>query len=329
MLGYVLRRLLYAGITFLGITLAVFLLVHAVPGDPIEVYIGLDGGPLPSPEVIEQIRREHRLDLPLWKQYVSWLGDVVRLDFGRSIADRQPVSERIARRVPNTFVLSLLALLLALVIAIPAGLLSAVRPNRWFDRSSGLFFILLYSLPSFWVALLLMQFFSVKVQILPLYGMTSPDYDQLPLMGKLIDRLLHLVLPVVTLAYAQLAIFARFSRSALLEVIHQDFIVAARAKGLSESAVVLRHAFRNALIPLITLLGLVIPYLISGSVIVEQLFQWDGVGRLFFQSVLERDYPTVMGLTVLTAIFTLLANLLVDLLYRAADPRIRVEGRHA
>jgi peptide/nickel transport system permease protein len=239
------------------------------------------------------------------------------------------VTHRIARRLPNTFLLALLALILALILASPAGLLSAVRPNRWFDRSSGLTFLLLYSLPSFWAALLLMQLFSVKLQILPLYGMTSPEYDQLPLLGKIADRIVHLVLPVITLAYAQLAIFARFSRSALLEVIHQDFIVAARAKGLSESAVVLRHAFRNALIPLITLLGFVIPYLISGSVIVEQLFQWDGVGKLFFQSVLDRDYPTIMGLTVLTAVFTLIANLAVDLLYRVADPRIRVEGRHA
>lgn len=329
MLSYALRRLLYAAITFLGITIVVFSLIHAVPGDPVEFYIGLSGQVRPTSEVIDEIRREYHLDQPLWKQYLHWLNRAVTLDFGRSITDREPVSHRIGRRVPNTVVLNLLALLISLAIAIPAGLMSAVKAHQWFDRGSGVFFLLLYSLPSFWVALLLMEFFSVKLGILPLYGMTSSDYEQLSGGAKILDRLLHFALPVTTLAYAQLAIFARFSRSALLEVIHQDFITAARAKGLSEPAVVLRHAFRNALIPLITLLGLAIPYLISGSVIVEQLFQWDGVGRLYFESVLARDYPTIMGLTVLTALVTLLANLLADLLYGAADPRIRVAGRHA
>lgn len=327
MLSYVLRRLFYGAITFLGITIVVFTLIHAAPGDPVHFYIGL-GGVRPPAEVIEQIRREYQLDQPLAKQYLHWLRRAVTLDFGRSITDRDLVSHRISKRVSNTVVLNLLALLISLAIAIPAGLMSALRANRWFDRGTGFFFLLLYSLPSFWVALLLMEFFSVKLGVLPLYGMTSQDYDQLSAAGKILDRLHHFALPVTTLAYAQLAIFARFSRSALLEVIHQDFITAARAKGLSESAVVLRHAFRNALIPLISLLGLAIPYLISGSVIVEQIFQWDGVGRLYFESVLARDYPTVMGLTVLTALVTLAANLLADLLYGAADPRIRVTERH-
>lgn len=329
MLSYIARRLVYAAITFLGIITVVFILIHAVPGDPVEYYVGLDAGPRPPAAVVERIRAEHHLDQPLWKQFLFWLRGTVALDFGRSFVDREPVLSRIAAKLPNTFALNLLALLIAVGVAIPAGLLGAVRRNRWFDRGSGLLFLLLYSLPNFWVALLLMQLFAVELQILPLYGMTSSDYPQLSAGAKMSDRFSHLILPVITLAYTQLAIFARFSRSALLEVIHQDFIVAARAKGLSESVVVLRHAFRNALIPLITLLGLTIPYLISGSVIVEQLFQWDGVGRLYFESVLARDYPTVMGLTVATAIVTLLANLFADLLYGVADPRVRIEGGHA
>ena len=186
---------------------------------------------------------------------------------------------------------------------------------------------LLYSLPSFWVALLLMQLFSVRMNLLPLFGMTSDDYLDLNAAMKLVDRAKHLVLPVVTLAYAQLAIFARFSKSALTEVIRQDYIVTARAKGATSGAVLWHHAFRNALIPLITLLGLTLPYLISGSVIVEQIFQWDGIGRLYFDSILTRDYPTVLGLSVATAVATLIASLVADLLYAAADPRIRLETR--
>lgn len=329
MLSYVSRRLLYAALTFLGITVVVFILIHAVPGDPVEYYIGIQAGPRPPRAVIEQIRTEHRLDQPLVTQYLFWLKSAATLDFGRSFLDRRPVSSKIAEKLPNTFALNALALMVALAIAIPAGLAGALRPRRWFDRSSGLAFLLLYSLPNFWVGLLLMQLFSVQLEILPLYGMRSTDSEQLPLGARLADQVAHLVLPVATLAYTQLAIFARFSRSALLEVIHQDFIIAARAKGLSEQAVVFRHALRNALIPLITLLGLTIPYLISGSVIVEQLFQWDGVGRLYFQAVLARDYPTVMGLTVATAVVTLLASLIADLLYGLADPRIRVTGSHA
>jgi peptide/nickel transport system permease protein len=193
------------------------------------------------------------------------------------------------------------------------------------ERASAVFFFLLYSLPSFWAALLLMQLFSVKLNVFPLFGMTSDDYLSLSAPQQLLDRMRHLVLPVVTLAYAQLAIFARFSKSALTEVIQQDYITTARAKGVAPQAVLWRHAFRNALIPLITLLGLTIPFLISGSVIVEQIFQWDGIGRLYFDSILSRDYPTVLGLTVATAVVTLLAGLLADLLYAVADPRIRLE----
>jgi peptide/nickel transport system permease protein len=328
MSSYIARRILSAAFTFVGITIVVFVLIHSVPGDPIQYYIGLDGGARPPEDVIRRIRAAHHLDEPLWKQYAYWVRGVMSLDFGHSLSDKEPVLAKVARKVPNTFTLNLLALLIALAIAIPAGILSAVNSSRWFDRGSGFFFLFLYSLPNFWVALLLMQLFSVELRILPLFGMTGSEYEELSFGARFADRLLHLVLPVVTLAYTQLAIFARFSRSAALEVIRQDFIVAARAKGLSERAVVMRHVFRNALIPLITLLGFIIPYLISGSVIVEQIFRWDGVGSLYLQSVLARDYPTIMGLTVLTAVFTLVASLVADLLYGLADPRIRIETRH-
>ncbi len=298
MASYIVRRLLYGVLTFFGITLAVFVLVHSVPGDPITLYIGTHLTHL-SQAALDAIRHEHHLDQPLAAQYLYWLRGVLTLDFGTSIVDHQWVTSRILQKLPNTFELNLIAFLLAAAIGVPIGLWSAARSGRPVERASAVLFFLLYSLPSFWVALLLMEFFSVKLGVLPLFGMTSDDYLELNTAQKLLDHARHLVLPVVTLSYAQLAIFARFSKSALTEVIRQDYITTARANGLT------------------------IPFLISGSVIVEQIFQWDGIGRLYFTSILARDYPTVLGLTVATAIVTLLASLLADVLYAVADPRIR------
>jgi peptide/nickel transport system permease protein len=327
MLTYVVRRLLYGVLTFFGITIAVFVLVHSVPGDPVSFYVGAHGMGSLSHAALNEIRHEHHLDESLVRQYGWWLRGIVTLDFGTSFIDHRPVTERIAEKLPNTFVLNLIAFLIAALIGVPIGLWSAARSGRPVERASAVAFFLLYSLPSFWVALLLMQLFAVRFHILPLFGMTSDGYLDLSMTSKLADRARHLILPVVTLAYAQLAIFARFSKSALTEVIRQDFITTARAKGATTNAVLWHHALRNALIPLITLLGLTLPYLVSGSVIVEQIFQWDGIGRLYFDAIMTRDYPTVLGLSVATAVATLVASLLADVLYAAADPRIRLEGR--
>ena len=325
MSAYVLRRLLYALLTLIGITVGTFVLIHSVPGDPISFYTGA-AGMHASPQALEAIRKEHRLDRPLSEQYLYWARGVMTLDFGRSIRDRRPVAARIAEKLPRTLLLNGIAFALAALIGVPIGLWSARRPGRVLDRTSAVLFFLLYSLPSFWVALLLMQFFAVRLGWLPLFGVTSDDYAAMNVAGKFVDRTRHLVLPVITLAYGQLAIFARFSRSAVNEVIRQDFITTARAKGLGEGVVLWHHAFRNALLPLITLLGLTVPYLLSGSVIVEEIFQWDGIGMLFFDSIRTRDYPTAMGLTVVTAIATLLAAIAADMLYAVADPRVRLEG---
>jgi peptide/nickel transport system permease protein len=324
MRAYLARRLLYAVLTFFGITLATFTLIHSVPGDPIVFFIGRAGTRSIPPATLAAIRAEYHLDQPLPAQYLHWLRGAVTLDFGRSIVTRRPVRERIFDKLPNTFELNSIAFLLAAAIGIPIGLWSASRSGHLAERASAVIFFLLYSLPAFWVALLLMQFFSVRLQVLPLFGMFSDDYEYLSASARLADRLRHLVLPVITLTYAQLAIFVRFSKSALTEVIRQDFITAARAKGAGNAKVMWHHAFRNALMPMITLLGLAIPYLISGSVIVEQMFQWDGVGLLYIDAILQRDYPTVMGLTVVTAVVTLLAGLLADILYAFADPRVRL-----
>jgi peptide/nickel transport system permease protein len=326
MLAYVIRRLVYALITFFGITVATFVLIHSVPGDPISFFAG-SAGMHASPEVLDSIRREFLLDRPVHEQYGRWLRGAVSFDFGRSMVDRLPVTDRVLRKLPNTLLLNALALLIAAAIGVPVGVWSGARAGRFVDRASAVMFFLLYSLPTFWIALLLIEWFSVRLGLLPLFGMTSNAYLEMGTWDRVVDRGRHLVLPVVTLTYAQLAIFARFSRSALAEVIRQDFITTARAKGASDTAVVLRHGFRNALLPLITLLGLTIPYLLSGSVIVEEIFQWDGIGLLYFDSIRTRDYPTVMGLTVITAVVTLLAGLVADVLYAFADPRVRLGGR--
>lgn len=324
--SYVARRLFYALLTFFGITVATFVLIHAVPGDPSTFYLAQSHRGT-SAAALAAVRHEQHLDEPLPFQYAYWLRGIVTLDLGRSTVDRRPVTERIGEKLPNTFLLNLVAFLLAATIGIPIGLWTAARSGRPVERVSAVFFFVLYSLPAFWVALLLMQWLSVRLGILPLFGMVSDDYLTLSTSARVADRLRHLALPVITLAYAQVAIFARFSKSALTEVIAQDFITTARAKGAGEASVLWYHALRNALIPLVTLLGLTIPSLISGSVIVETIFQWDGIGRLYYDSILARDYPTVLGLTVATAIVTLLASLLADLLYAAADPRIRVGER--
>jgi peptide/nickel transport system permease protein len=328
MTSYIVRRLLYAVLTFFGITIATFALIHAVPGDPISFFIGRANLHVLPPETVASIRKEFHLDRPLPEQYLYWLGGAVKFDFGRSVIDRRPVRERILEKLPATFQLNLIALLISALLGIPIGLWSATRSGRLSERASAVAFFLLYSLPSFWVALLLMQYFSVHHQLLPLMGMTSDSYDELTTAQQLADRVRHLVLPVIAMTYAQLAVFARFSKSAVTEVIRQDFIVTARAKGAGAIAVLWRHAFRNALIPIITLFGVTVPYLISGSVIVEQIFQWDGIGLLYYSAILSRDYPTVMGLTVATAVVTLFAGLFADLLYVLADPRVRLgEGR--
>lgn len=324
MTSYLVRRLLYAVLTFFGITVATFVLIHAVPGDPISFFLSRSGATGITPEVRAAIEREFHLDQSLPEQYVYWLQHAITFDFGTSILDRRPVRERIAEKLPATFQLNFAAFLLAALFGIPIGMWSATKSGRLAERASAVGFFVLYSLPTFWVALLLIQWFSVRLGILPLFGMNSNDYGDLTPAQQFADRVRHMILPVITLTYAQLAIFARFTKSAVSEVIRQDFITAARAKGAGQATVLWHHAFRNALMPLITLLGITIPYLISGSVIVEQIFQWDGIGLLYYDAILSRDYPTVMGLTVATAVVTLFASLVADILYAVADPRVRL-----
>lgn len=318
------RRLAYALLTFFGITAAVFFLIRAVPGDPVTYHV-MQSGRSASPEVIEELRKSRGLDRPVAVQYAYWLRDLARLDLGRSFVDRRPVRDRIVEKLPNTLLLNGTAFLLALMLAVPAGIFGAARPKHWAGRASSLLFLILYSLPSFWVALLLMEIFSVRLDWFPLIGAQSTSYSTLTAAERFGDRLWHLVLPVATLAYGQFAFFARFTRSSMREVLGAEYLTAARARGVGEMTLVLRHSLRNALIPLVTVLGVSVPYLLSGSVIVETLFAWDGIGRMYYAAVMARDYPVVMGMTVLTAIVTLLAYLVTDALYPVVDPRVRLE----
>jgi peptide/nickel transport system permease protein len=326
MTSYLGRRIAFAVLTFFGITVVVFVLIHSVPGDPISFYIGRAGAAHLSPAALDEIRHAHRLDRPLVEQYLWWLKGVLTLDLGTSILDQRPVLARIAEKLPNTVLLNFVAFAIAAGIGIPAGLWSASKPGRLFDRASAVGFFLLYSLPSFWIALLLMKLLSVKLDLLPLFGMTSDDYLQLSTAGRVMDRVRHMIMPVSVLTYGELAMYARYSRSAASEAIRQDFITTARAKGAGDAVVLWHHTFRNALIPLVTLLGIMVPLLLSGSVITEAIFQWDGIGYLFFESVNARDYPMIMGLSVATAVVTLAASIASDVLYVVVDPRIRLGG---
>ena len=325
MLKYTLRRLAYLLPTLLGITFITFFIISLAPGDPVSAIQSGIGGSNISPEAYDAMLELYGLDKPMVTRYFIWLGRLVTLDFGDSFLDHRPVATKIKERLPATLLLNGLSLLLALVVALPLGLHSAVRQRSRFDKVGGAVLYMLYSLPSFWVALLLIMFFGVKLGWLPFIGVESLGADPMGFFGRLWDRILHLVLPVVTLTYGSLAFLSRFVRGSTLDVIRQDYIRTARAKGLDDRSVVYKHVFKNTLIPVVTLLGILLPSLISGSIILEYIFSWPGVGALFFDAVLSRDYPTVMGLSFVSAMLVLFSTLIADLLYALVDPRVAYE----
>ncbi|GAB4485756.1 MAG: ABC transporter permease [Thermodesulfovibrionales bacterium] len=330
MLSYILKRLLEMIPTLVGITLISFFIIHLAPGKPTDVFSELN--PKITPEARERLEKLYNLDKPIIVQYGLWVSKIVRLDFGESFSsDRRPVIQKIwdpkqslpDRRLFITFMLNLVTMVIILLIAIPIGVTSATRQNTFYDRLMTATVFFGFSIPSFWLALLLMMLFGVTLGWLPISGIKSMNYESLSLAGKVWDRVSHLILPVFVSAFTGLAGDSRYMRSSMLEVIRQDYVTVARAKGLSEDLVIYRHALRNALLPLITLMGLSVPGLIGGSVIFENIFGIPGMGQLFFQAVMTRDYPVVMGLLTVGAVLTLLGNLLADLGYMIADPRIR------
>ena len=319
MIRYLSRRLLLAVPTLFGIVVVVFLLLHLAPGSPVTG--GGESSHRISQRAAEEMRKIYSLDRPLPEQFAKWVGRVVRLDFGESFVDHRPVLERLREAFPYTLELNGLALAATLLIAVPLGVAAGGRPEGPLDRVSGAFLFALYSLPSFWAALLLQALFCVQLRWLPLYGVAS---DAAPTgWAGLQDRLAHLALPVTCLTYASLAFYARLVRASVAEARQADFVLAARARGLSARQALWKHAFRNALLPLITVLGLVLPGLLSGSVIIERIFARPGLGQLYFDSILSRDYPVVLALSLLGAVATLFFTLIADVAYALADPRVR------
>ncbi len=327
MSAYILRRLLQAVPLLLGIATLVFFVLSLAPGDPTTFYFS----PNVPPEVLEQLRVNFGLDQPLHIRYVKWLLAFLTGDFGFSFGKGRPVADILIETLPNTLVLTVSSLLLMFTVGVAVGVWQAVRQNSVADNVLGATSLFFYSMPSFWLALMLMLLFSLKAHqwgwpiAFPPTGMTSVDYEFLGFFGRLGDRLMHLFLPVTTLTLALAAGVSRYTRGQMLEVVRQDYVRTARAKGLPEVAVILRHALRNSLIPVITLLGLYLPFLFSGAVFVEYIFGWPGMGRVIVDGILQRDYPVVMATSFLFAVIVVLGNLLADVLYAVADPRIRYE----
>ena len=322
MTAYMLRRFMSLLPVLLWITLISFGIMHLAPGKPTDA--AMQFNPKVSLEARQRMEKLYGLDQPLPVQYARWIGRVARLDFGRSFLDDRSVTEKIVERLPITLTINLLSLGLVLGIAVPLGVLAAIKPGGAFDRFTTVFVFLGYSMPSFWLALMCMALFGVTLRWLPISGIHSLDHDAMAWLGRWLDTGWHLALPVGITAFTGLAGLSRYMRTSMVEVLRQDYIRTARAKGLPESRILFHHGLRNALLPLITILGLSLPDLIGGSVIAETIFSIPGMGRLFYDAVMARDYAVVMALVTIGAVLTMLGNLLADLAYAYADPRIRV-----
>lgn len=321
---YALRRLMVSLIVVAGVTVITFVLMHATGGDYVPG-VNYDNPHL-SQQTIAAIRHEYGLDQPWPVQYGLWLWDIVHLNFGRSMIDGTRVSDHIAERLPNTLELTGSAILLGVSFSIPIGVLASLRRGSRLDHALTTLAVAGFAIPEFWLGLMLILFFGVLpaqklgAPLLP----TSGAFD--PLVGgyDVLDRLAHLVLPAAVLGFFYLSVWSRFTRSSMLEVLSQDYVRTARAKGMPERRVVYVHALRNALSPLVTLIGLELPGLVSGGVVVEVVFGWPGIGRFAYERAVAFDYTTIMGLTTFAAVLVVAGNLLADLLYSVLDPRVRL-----
>lgn len=319
---YLTKRLLMLIPLMVGITLITFAVIHLAPGEPVEMQMAMN--PKVGKEARERLKKFYGLDQPLHTQYLTWVGKLVRLDLGRSFSsDSRPVLEKIKERLPVTISLNVIALLLEFGLAIPIGILAATHRDTLLDKGITIFVFIGFAVPTFWLALLLMYFFGVRLNMLPISGLHTLGSENYGTLHYLWDLAKHLVMPVMVASFGSLAGLSRYMRSSMLNVIGQDYITTARAKGLPERVVIYKHALRNALLPLITLAGFSIPGLIGGSVIFETIFAIPGMGQLFYQGVMGRDYPVVMGILVIGAFLTLIGNLIADVSYALADPRIR------
>ena len=299
--------------------------MHAAPGDPTSIYIRPDIDPI----VIEQMRKNLGLDQPVHVQYVRWLSSFAQGDFGFSFSQKRPIIDIIKDTLPNTLQLSSVALVIIFAVGVIVGTIQAVRQYSWVDNVATVGAFFFYSMPSFWFGLMLILLFSYKFQLLPASQMTSVNFEFLPAGDQWVDRLKHLLMPALALGIGSAASVARYMRSGMLEQIRQDYVRTARAKGLSERVVVFKHAMRNALIPVITLLGLTLPFLVGGAVLIETIFAWPGMGRLIVTAIFQRDYPVVLAIAFVSSIMVILGSLIADILYSVVDPRVRVDEGEA
>lgn len=316
MTRFILRRLLQALVVVFLVTIITFSILHALPGGAARSALGLDV----TQAQIDAFNREMGYDLPLWEQYFNYLGQLLRGDFGRSFRLNMPVADAIAQRLPKTMVLSVLAILIALVVAIPMGVLQAVRRNQRTDYLLTAVVLLAYSTPLFFLGLVLIILFSQVWPILP------PEAPQGFTLGDVLRQWDGLILPSVTLAIVTLAAYTRYMRSSMVDNLEENYIRTARSKGLSEKRVVFVHALRNSLFPVITLLGMYLPALFSGALVVESLFNYPGMGLLFWQAAQFRDYPVLLAVTIIISLATVLGALIADICYAIADPRVRYGG---
>ncbi len=302
-----------------GVSLISFFVMHLAPGDPTALFTD----PNIDPIELARIRANWGLDKPIIIQYFYWLGNALRGNFGNSYMTGQPVINEIFERLPNTLLLMIFSYILTLIITIPLGVISAVKKNSWFDNAVTVLSFAGMATPSFWLGLMLMLLFAVRLGWLPAVGMYDPLITDNGWMARLLDVVRHMVLPLTTMTLLSLAGITRYQRAAMLEVLNQDFIRTARAKGLPEKVVIFKHALRNALIPIVTILGLSLPGLFGGAFIIETIFAWPGMGRLGVMAIFQRNYPLIMGIVVFSAVLIMLGNLLADIGYAIVDPRIR------
>jgi peptide/nickel transport system permease protein len=313
---YILRRIIQAIFVLLIVTLIVFILVRLLPGDPILMIVSQSELTETSLEEIARLRHQYGLDRSLMIQYIDWLADIVRGDFGNSMVLREPVIKEISRRVPITLNLSIVSFIISLVIGVPAGVISAVRRGRWADTLVTILANLGITIPVFWLGIMMVYLFALYLGWLPVYGYTSPLVD-------FTKSIRQMIMPVACLAIFPVASLTRQTRSSMLEVMQQDYIRTAWSKGLKERQVIIKHAIKNGLIPVVTLLGMSLSHIIGGSVLVETVFNIPGIGRMAVNAVFSQDYLMLQGFVFLIAAFILIVNLLVDISYGWLDPRIR------
>lgn len=319
--SFLARRIFYGALLMLGVVVLNFFLIRLAPGDPAVVIAGEMGGA--TEEVLEAIRVDYGLDKPLPVQLGIYLGNVLRGDLGESFFFNQPVVDLIGQRIGPTILLVVAAQVLSIVVGIFLGVLAARKPNGAMSAFVSVFATIGYAVPVFWTGIMLIILFASVLPVFPVEGMSSVKLREAAWYIKVLDVLHHLVLPAVTLAVIYLAQYARLSRASMLEVLGADYIRTARAKGAKERTVLFRHALRNAALPILTVAGLQFGNLISGALLVETVFNWPGMGRLAFDSILRRDYPTIMGVLFFASAMVVVANILTDLSYRLADPRLR------